>query len=121
MVNDDIQRFEQGPRYSQAVVHGGLVYLCGQVGAPNVSVSEQTRGALQNIDRLLAETGSDKTRILQVTIWLSDIGHLAEMTEQYEAWIDPDHMPARASVESKLVPGYDVEIMLIAAQQVTQV
>jgi enamine deaminase RidA (YjgF/YER057c/UK114 family) len=115
-MHDDIQLIETGPRYSQAVVHNGIVYLCGQVGAPNTSIAEQTRGALANIDRILAEAGSDKSRLLQVTIWLSDIKHLEEMTAVYEDWIPQGAIPARASVESRLVPNYDVEILLTAAQ-----
>ncbi|MBL8579084.1 MAG: RidA family protein [Mesorhizobium sp.] len=115
-MNEDIIHIEPGSRYSQAVVHKGLVYLCGQVGAPNASIAEQTRGALANIDRLLAAAGSDKSRILQATIWLSDIRHWAEMTAVYEDWIPKGSVPARASVESRLVPNYDVEIMLTAAQ-----
>lgn len=114
-MNEDIQRFEQGARYSQAVIHAGVIYLCGQVGDPDVSIAEQTRTALEKIDRLLAAHQSDKTRILQVTIWVSDISHLDEMSAEYETWIGTGHMPARATVEAKLVPGYDVEIMLTAA------
>ena len=113
---DDITYVELGPRYSQAVVHGGLVYLCGQVGPPNASITEQTEGALANIDRLLVLSGSDKSRILQVTVWLTDMKHWAEMTAAYEKWIPQGAVPARASVGSALVPNYDVEIMLTAAQ-----
>ncbi|MBB3771959.1 enamine deaminase RidA (YjgF/YER057c/UK114 family) [Angulomicrobium tetraedrale] len=115
-IDDDIRHIEPGPRYSQAVVYDGIVYLCGQVGAPGAPITEQTRGALANIDRILAEAGSDKSRILQATIWLSDIRHLEEMTAVYEAWIPKHAIPARASVEARLVANYDVEIMLVAAQ-----
>ncbi|TGQ13602.1 MAG: RidA family protein [Mesorhizobium sp.] len=118
-MNDDITHIESGPRYSQAVVHNGIVYLCGQVGSPNTSITEQTEVALANIDRLLALSGSDKSRILQVTIWLTDMKHWAEMTAAYEKWIPRGSVPARASVGSALVPNYDVEIMLTAAQRRT--
>ncbi|TIS33931.1 RidA family protein [Mesorhizobium sp.] len=118
-MNDDIIYIEPGPRYSQAVVHNGIVYLCGQVGSPNASITEQTEGALANIDRLLALSGSDKSRILQVTIWLTDMKHWGEMTAAYENWIPHRSVPARASVGSALVPNYDVEIMLMAAQRPT--
>ena len=74
-----IRRIEPGPRMSQAVVHGDTVYLAGQVGAPGASVADQTRAVLAQIDRLLAEAGSDKSRILSATIWLADIGTFAEM------------------------------------------
>ncbi len=56
-----ITRLDQGPRMSQAVIHGGVVYLAGQVGAPGKSVAEQTRAILEQIDALLARAGSSGT------------------------------------------------------------
>jgi enamine deaminase RidA (YjgF/YER057c/UK114 family) len=112
-----IQRFETGPRMSQAVVHGNTVYLAGQVGAPGASVAEQTTAILANIDRLLAETGSDKTKILQATIWLADMADFAEMNGVWDAWVAQGHAPARACGESKLAtPDYKVEIIIVAAR-----
>jgi enamine deaminase RidA (YjgF/YER057c/UK114 family) len=111
-----IRRIEPGPRMSQAVVHGGIAYLAGQVGAPGASVAEQTRAGLAQVDRLLAEAGSDKSRILSATIWLADIGTFAEMNSVWEAWIDPANPPARATGESKLAASeYKVEIIVTAA------
>jgi enamine deaminase RidA (YjgF/YER057c/UK114 family) len=111
-----IRRIEPGPRMSQAVVHGGIAYLAGQVGAPGASVTEQTRAVLGQIDRLLAEAGSDKSRILAATIWLADIGDFAAMNVVWDAWVDPANPPARATGESKLAaPEYTVEIIVTAA------
>jgi enamine deaminase RidA (YjgF/YER057c/UK114 family) len=111
-----IRRIEPGPRMSQAVVHGGIAYLAGQVGAPGASVTEQTRAVLGQIDRLLAEAGSDKSRILAATIWLADIGDFTEMNVVWDAWVDPANPPARATGESKLAaPEYKVEIIITAA------
>ena len=111
-----IRRIEPGKRMSQAVVHGGVAYLAGQVGAPGESVAEQTRAVLAQIDRLLAEAGSDKSRILSATIWLADIAGFAEMNSVWDAWVDPANPPARATGESKLAaPEYVVEIIVTAA------
>jgi enamine deaminase RidA (YjgF/YER057c/UK114 family) len=111
-----IRRIEPGARKSQAVVHGGLAWLAGQVGAPGADVAEQTRAVLEQIDRLLAEAGTDKSRILNATIWLADIGDFAEMNAVWDSWIDPANPPARATGESKLaVPEYKVEIIVVAA------
>jgi enamine deaminase RidA (YjgF/YER057c/UK114 family) len=111
-----IRRIEPGPRMSQAVVHGDTVYLAGQVGAPGASVAEQTRAVLAQIDRLLAEAGSDKARILAATIWLADIGDFAEMNSVWDSWVDPTSPPARATGESSLAaPEYKVEIIVTAA------
>ena len=111
-----IRRIEPGKRMSQAVVHGDTVYLAGQVGARGASVAEQTKAVLAQIDRLLAEAGSDKSRLLTATIWLVDIADFEQMNPVWEAWIDPANPPARATGESKLAaPDYKVEIIVTAA------
>ncbi|TYC67573.1 RidA family protein [Stappia sp. BW2] len=112
----DIKRLEVGPRMSQAVIHGDLVYLAGQVGNPGDTVTNQTQTILDRIDALLAQAGSDKSRILQATIWLDDMKDFAEMNKIWDAWVDPANPPARAAGESKLAaPEYKVEIIVIAA------
>lgn len=114
-----IQRLNVGPRMSQAVVHGNTVYLAGQVAqnAAGQSVAEQTRDILATIDRLLGEAGTDKSKLLSATIWLTDIKTFNEMNQLWDAWVAPGNTPARACVESKLAaPQYNVEIMVIAAR-----
>ena len=113
-----IKRLRAGPRMSQAVIHGSTVYLAGQVAeqAKGKSVGEQTKEILATIERLLAETGSDKTKILSATIYLADIAAFAEMNAVWDAWIPAGHAPARATVEAKLAaPAYTVEIACVAA------
>lgn len=113
-----IQRLETGKRMSQAVVHGGLAYLAGQVAldAPGAPVGEQTRSILDRIDALLERSGSDRTKILSATIWLADMSTFAEMNAVWDAWIPEGHAPARATVEAKLAaPEFTVEIAVIAA------
>jgi enamine deaminase RidA (YjgF/YER057c/UK114 family) len=113
-----ITRLHAGPRMSQAVVHGGTIYLAGQVAdqAKGRSVSEQTSEILAKIDGLLAEAGSDKSRSLSATIYLADIGSFAEMSAVWDAWVAAGDAPARATVEAKLAaPAYTVEIACVAA------
>lgn len=111
-----ITRVGTGPRMSEAVVHNGTIYLAGQI-ATGASVTEQTKGALAEVDRLLAECGSDKTRILSTQIWLADMSDFAEMNAVWEAWVPQGHTPARATGESKLATAeYRVEIIVVAAQ-----
>ena len=113
----DIKRIETGPRMSQAVIHNGIVYLAGQVGKPGESVTEQTREVLAQIDRLLAECGSDKTRILSAQIWMADMADFGAMNAVWDAWVPAGHAPARATGESALAtPDYKVEIIVVAAQ-----
>ena len=69
-----IKRSKVGARMSQCVVHGDTVYLAGQVADdPNTDVAGQTKQILAKIDGLLAEAGSDKSKLLSATVWLSDI------------------------------------------------
>ena len=113
----DIKRIETGPRMSQAVVHNGTIYLAGQVGKPGDSVTAQTTEVLAQIDRLLAECGSDKTRILSAQVWLADMADFAQMNAVWDGWVAPGHAPARATGESALAtPDYKVEIIVVAAQ-----
>ena len=112
-----IERLGAGPRMSQAVVHGGTVYLAGQVADdPTPSVGAQTRQVLAKIDALLKSAGTDKTRILSANVWLPDIGRFAEMNEVWDKWVAAGHTPARATVQAAFArPEFLVEIMVVAA------
>lgn len=110
-----ITRIEPGRRMSQAVVHGNTVYVAGQVGE-GTTVTEQSRSALAEVDRLLAAAGTDKSKILQTIIYLSDMSTFAEMNAVWEAWVDPANTPARATSEAALAtPDYKVEFIVTAA------
>ncbi|MFT4793741.1 MAG: enamine deaminase RidA (YjgF/YER057c/UK114 family) [Paracoccaceae bacterium] len=112
----DIKRLHTGPRMSQAVIHGNTVYFAGQVGEAGASVARQTETALASLDALLAEAGTDKTRLLQVTIWLADMADFAEMNSVWDAWVPAGATPGRACGEAKLAaPAYTVEVIAIAA------
>jgi enamine deaminase RidA (YjgF/YER057c/UK114 family) len=111
-----IRRIEPGTRMSAAVVHGDTVYLAGQVGTAGDDVTTQTVTALAEVDRLLALAGTDKSKILNATIWLADIADFGKMNAVWDAWVDPANPPARATGESKLAtPDYLVEVIVIAA------
>ena len=113
----DIIRLEKGPRMSQSVSYGGVVWLAGQVGTAGASVTQQTKDILAKIDKLLADSGSDKSRLLQAVIWLADMKDFAEMNAVWDAWVDPANPPARACGEAKLgTPEYTVEIIVVAAK-----
>jgi len=114
-----ITRIGVGARMSKAVVHNGAVYLAGQVAdrTAGKSVAEQTREIVAIIDQLLAEAGSDKTKILSATIYLADIKTFPEMNSVWDTWVAQGHTPARATVEARLAaPQYTVEIAVIAAK-----
>ncbi len=112
-----IKRIGAGPRMSQAVVHGTTVYVAGQVAEDtSADVSGQTRQILARIDALLAAAGTDKSRLLSATIYLSDISTFAAMNYVWDAWVVAGATPARATVEAALAaPAYSVEIVVVAA------
>ena len=113
-----IERRQVGPRMSQVVVHGDTLYTAGQVAqsAPGDSVTRQTECVLEQIDALLAEMGTDKSKLLSATIWLTDMDTFNEMNAVWDAWVSAGNTPARACVDARLaVPQYSVEIAVVAA------
>lgn len=115
-----ITRMHTNDRMSQVTIHGDTVYLAGQVAlkAPGASVADQTRAILDQIDGLLAEAGTDKSKALSATIWLCSMDDFAEMNAVWDEWAKGGNAPCRACVESPRLanPSYTVEIGVIAAR-----
>ncbi|WP_230532203.1 RidA family protein [Microvirga roseola] len=114
----DIKRIGVAARYSDLVILGDTAYFSGYVPETSLgqSVQEQTRDILGQIDQSLAEIGSDRSKILQATIWLADIASYETMNEVWDAWVVAGEAPARICIESGLAhPGYALEIRVIAA------
>ena len=113
-----IQRYHIGKRLSEMVVHNGTVYLAGQVASDaKQDITSQVKQVLAQIDSLLTEVGSDKTKILSATIFLPSMADFPALNAVWETWVPAGHCPARATVEAKLAgPEYKVEIQVIAAQ-----
>lgn len=110
-----LQRTQEGPLMSQAVVHNAVAYLSGQVAEGN-GVAEQANAILAKIDALLEAVGSNKSLLLSATIWLADMADFAAMNDVWRAWLPPGAAPARATVKAELAyPQYIVEIMVTAA------
>jgi enamine deaminase RidA (YjgF/YER057c/UK114 family) len=112
-----IRRLAAEERLSGAVVHGGLVWLAGQVADdPTLDTEGQTADILRQIDALLAEAGTDKSRLLSATVVLADIADAAAMNRAWDRWLDPAAKPARMTIEARLVdPRWRVEITGVAA------
>ncbi len=113
-----IARKQVGPRMSKIVIHNGTVYLAGLTADKTAgqSVGEQTREILAGVDALLAEAGTDKSKLLQATIWLQDIRTVDEMNKVWDAWVVSGSTPARACIEARLQsPAKMVEIRVTAA------
>jgi enamine deaminase RidA (YjgF/YER057c/UK114 family) len=112
-----IQRYHVGPRLSEIVVHNNTVYLAGQIAEVlDKDAKGQSEEVLAAVDRLLAEVGSDKNRILSVTIYLASMDDYDAMNEAWSAWAPQGHTPARTTVEARLADErYKVEMTVIAA------
>jgi enamine deaminase RidA (YjgF/YER057c/UK114 family) len=117
--NMSITRLHVGPRLSEVAIHAGVVYLAGQVAEDTSSdITGQTQQVLAAIERLLAEAGSDKTHILQATIFVKSMQDFPAMNAVWDKWVVKGQTPPRATVESALAsPAYLVEIKVIAAQK----
>mmetsp|Transcript_22102 Transcript_22102/g.28598 ORF Transcript_22102/g.28598 Transcript_22102/m.28598 type:complete len:118 (+) Transcript_22102:157-510(+) len=105
------------PRMSQVVVYNGVVYLSGQVDQVETDVEGQTKAILAKIDEKLAAAGTDKSKLLNASIWLKDISKdFKAMNKIWCEWVDPNNKPVRATVEANLaLPSILVEIQIIAA------
>ena len=112
-----VQRFDVGPRMSEMAVHNGVCYLAGQVAADgSQDIAGQTRQVLGAIDALLAQAGTDKTKILRAQIFLADISEFPGMNAGWDTWVVAGHTPPRATVQAALAkPEWKVEIVVTAA------
>lgn len=113
----DIQRFHVGVRLSEMAVHNGTVYLAGQVpDDPTKDIAGQTAEVLANIDKLLTEAGTDKSRILMAQIFLSDLADFPAMNAVWDAWVVAGQTPPRATVQARLArPEWLIEVVVTAA------
>lgn len=101
---------------SRAVVHGGLAYVVANAPEAGGDIIAQTRGCLSELDRILGLVGSDRSGLVQVTVYLTDISDKVRMDSVWMPWIgDAGNWPQRACVGADLDPGYDIEIVAVAA------
>jgi enamine deaminase RidA (YjgF/YER057c/UK114 family) len=114
----EIKRLHVGKRMSEVAIHNGTVYLAGQVTSDSsLDIQGQTRNVLDQIDKLLAEAGSDKSRILRCQIFLADLKDFDAMNAVWEQWVVEGNTPPRATVQASLAkPEWKIEMVVTAAQ-----
>ena len=115
-----ITRMHSGPKLSRILTHNGIVYLCGQVDEAYKErpddITAQTHGVLARIDAHLAEAGTDKSKILNATVYLRDITQAADANAVWNAWLADCAPPARTCVQAALAnPDILIEITVQAA------
>jgi len=111
-----IDRHGTTRRYSDSVVYSGTVYLVEVPSNLDADISAQTENLLASVDRLLAEAGSARSRLLMATIYLADMADYDAMNAVWDAWVPAGQAPTRACVQAKLANAkYRVELALTAA------
>ena len=113
-----IERHGVTPRYADAVIHNDVIHLVEVPTSASADITAQTREILESIERQLRKHGSDPSRILMATLYMTDLAECAAMNAAWDAWIPPGSAPARACVKvAGLVdPGWRIEIALTAAR-----
>jgi enamine deaminase RidA (YjgF/YER057c/UK114 family) len=112
-----ITRIDPEHRMSEAVIHDNTIYYTSVPENLDADAEAQTANALAVIDRILARAGSDKSNILDATIFLVDKADFAAMNRAWDAWVSPGNAPVRCTVQAGLMnPQYKVEIKIIAAR-----
>ncbi len=114
-----IRRHGQGDYLHRAVEFNGVLYLVGLTpGDKTAGVRGQTEQVLAKLDKLLNDFGSDKSRVLTVAVYLTDMAHKDEMSKAWTDFFAPDELPARSTMGVKdLGPGVLIEIVATAARK----
>jgi enamine deaminase RidA (YjgF/YER057c/UK114 family) len=114
-----IERIDSGARMSQVVIHGDTVYLAGQVADDaSLPAEGQMEQVLANVDRLLKAAGTDKSKLLSVTVYVTNMAaDFAAVNKVWDAWIDRSNPPTRAAVQAELAnKQWLVEVVVTAAR-----
>jgi enamine deaminase RidA (YjgF/YER057c/UK114 family) len=113
----DIQRFGDSKRSADVVVHNGTAYWVEVAESPGLDVRGQIEQILGQIDATLTMLRVDRTRLLQIVVYLADLADAPVLNELWDAWVPEKHPPVRACVQAQLAAGYKVEMVVTAAAQ----
>ncbi len=112
------RRHQVAGQYSKVVACGNHIYLSGLIPENwDLDMRAQAREVFRQIDELLAEFSSDRSSLLSVQVYIQSFDEYAEFKEEYGKWIDPDNLPARATVQAELLDSrIKIEIMAVASR-----
>jgi enamine deaminase RidA (YjgF/YER057c/UK114 family) len=104
-------------RFSAIASHGGQIHLAGQVSQlKEADIVAQSNDVFAKVDALLAEAGTDRSHIISVQVWLTDMSDYAGFNDAWDSWVSGIAPPTRVCVEARLAqPHYKVEVLVIAA------
>jgi enamine deaminase RidA (YjgF/YER057c/UK114 family) len=116
-LSQGLHRFHVGDRLSEMTVYNGTIYLAGQVASnASADIRGQTTQVLAQVDKLLAEAGSENAHILMCQIFLADMADFNAMNEIWDDWVAPGDAPPRATVQATLArPEWKIEVVVTAA------
>ena len=111
----EIKRVIGKPGRSQLVNYNGVVHTVATADDKSLDMKGQTEQVLAKIEKILADNGSDKSRLLTAMVYITDMSLKAEMDQVFVDWVHPDGRPTRACVQAGLADGSLVEIVVSAA------
>lgn len=110
-----IVRHGTSPRWADVVVHRGTAFWVEVAEDVSQDAAGQIRQVLSQIDATLASLNADRTALLQVLVYLSDLADAAALNQHWDAWVVPGHAPVRACVQAGLSGNCRVEMVLTCA------
>lgn len=111
----EIRRLGEAKRWADVVVHGGVARWVEIAETPTLDAGGQIAQVLSQIDATLTMLGADRTRLLQVLVYLADLADGPTLNEVWDSWVPAGHAPVRACVQAGLGAGYRVEMVITAA------
>ncbi len=111
-----IRRIGTHRRWSDIVIHNGVMHVVEVPTTVPGDITTQTREVLASLDESLALAGSARDRLLKVTIFLRDVQEIDAFNALWDEWVAPQAAPVRACLEARLAnPGYRIELIVEAA------
>nr|WP_296300683.1 RidA family protein [Gilliamella sp.] len=111
-----ITRIDPDNRWSEAMIHNNVIYYTSVPADLENDAYVQTKSALSEIDKILARANSDKSRILDVTLFLVNKSDFAAMNKAWDEWVAKGSAPVRCTVQAGLMKKeYLIEIKIVAA------
>lgn len=110
-----IRRYGDSKRWADVVVHRGVAHWVEVAEDMKLDVRGQTTQVLAQIDATLHTIGSDRSHLLQMLVYVADLGDAPIVNEVWDAWIPSAHPPVRAMMQVGLGPGCLIETVVTAA------
>lgn len=112
----DIKRINPNQRWSDATVFNKTVYFVEVPSDTSGDMQQQVDQLLQQAEATLTLVGTDKSRLLSATIYITDIKNLSVLNLAWDAWLPARVAPSRACVKVELIdPAMLVEVAFVAA------